>query len=62
MSYTDAALYAGRRTSVATVIIGQEHRTNVSLDRANPLLAEEAAIALALTQTQVETILTDSKH
>ncbi|KAH7965616.1 hypothetical protein HPB49_008993 [Dermacentor silvarum] len=59
-AYTDAGSYHRRAATTATVIVNTEHQSSISLTRYNPLQAEEAAIALALSQTQVEVIVTDS--
>lgn len=61
-AYTDAGSYPRRAATTATVIVNKEHRSSISLTRYNPLQAEEAAIALALSQTQVEVIVTDSQQ
>ncbi|KAH7974245.1 hypothetical protein HPB49_012635 [Dermacentor silvarum] len=61
-AYTDAGSYPRRAATTATVIVIKKHRSSISLTRYNPLQAEEAAIALALSQTQVEVIVTDSQQ
>ncbi|KAG0410233.1 hypothetical protein HPB47_012675, partial [Ixodes persulcatus] len=61
-AYTDAASYPGRAATTATVIMNNEPRSSISLPRNHPLQAEEAAIALALTQTEAEVIVTDSQQ
>ncbi|KAG0423200.1 hypothetical protein HPB47_001013 [Ixodes persulcatus] len=59
-AYTDAASYTGRAATRAIVIMNNEPRSSIPLPRNHPLQAEEAAIALALTQTEAEVIVTDS--
>ncbi|KAG0423215.1 hypothetical protein HPB47_001004, partial [Ixodes persulcatus] len=61
-AYTDAASYPGRAATTATVIMNNEPRSSISLPRNHPLQAEEAAIALALTQTEAKVIVTDSQQ
>lgn len=61
-AYTDAASYPGRRATVATVVLNTQLRCSLSIPGNNPLQAEEAAIALALTQTDAKFIITDSQQ
>lgn len=61
-SYTDVTSYPERAATKATVVINNEHRSSVSSPRNNPVQAEEAAVALALTQTEAQVVVTDSQQ
>ncbi|XP_077541084.1 uncharacterized protein LOC144153308 [Haemaphysalis longicornis] len=61
-TYTDAAHYNVKRAMVAVVTDGCKHLTSASIPRATAKETEELAIALALTQTNTTTIVTDSQE
>lgn len=61
-TYTDAAHYNGKRAMVAVVTDGCKHLTSASIPRATAKETEELAIALALTQTNTTTVVTDKRH
>lgn len=59
--YTDAADYARANIKTAVVATPSALITSVSVRQCSTLQAEETAIALAITQTNASTIITDSQ-
>ncbi|KAG0431430.1 hypothetical protein HPB47_021796 [Ixodes persulcatus] len=61
-AYTDATDNSGKRVMVAVVNYGREYLTSASIPRALAINTEALAIALALTETRISTIVTDSQE
>lgn len=60
--YTDVADYARRGSMTAVVTTATSHITSITLPCTTTDQAEEAAIALAISQTTADTVVTDSQQ